>query len=80
MRKQTQIRFGMMLLVLALVVGFTGFADRNAEAYCTSYGNCETCQAREDACLNGTIYPDCGGNYTCCHSRTSGCWTCCVWY
>lgn len=80
MKKQTRMRLGLMLLVLALVVGITGFADRNAEAYCTSYGNCEGCLAREEACLAGTLHPDCGGDSTCCHNRVSRCYQCCIWY
>jgi hypothetical protein len=81
MKKQTRMRLGLMLLVLTLVLGITSFADRNAEAYyCTSYGNCENCANIEQACMDGYVYPDCGGDYNCCSSRTSGCWRCCVWY
>jgi hypothetical protein len=79
MKKQTRMRLGLML-VLALVVGFTGFADHKAEAACSSYGNCEICLNREEACQNGLTNPDCGGDYDCCHAKVASCYRCCIWY
>lgn len=80
MKKQTRIRLGLMLLVLTLV-GLTGSSGLNAQVNnCRSYGDCQICSNVEQACLEGTMHPDCGGDYNCCSSRTEGCWRCCVWY
>ena len=80
MKKQTRMRLGLMLLVLALVVGITGYADQEAEAWCRSYGNCETCAVLEEACLAGTVYTYCAGDPTCCANRAALCYDCCIWY
>lgn len=83
MQKQTLIRFVMSLVVLALGLGLSGTMG-SAEAdicYGGGYTNCEyTCAPKEYACQQGTLYPECNGDYYCCANRLHYCWVCCVWY
>lgn len=71
-------RLVLLMLVLAVATGVTG---QKAQAYCTSYGNCElTCAPREQACLDGWTHPECGGDGTCCSNTVARCYECCIWY
>ena len=79
MRNPTRMRLSLMLLVLALVIVLTGYANRKAEAYCLSIGSCETCQSLYESCMAGTIKPECGGQDACCSSKFVHCWECCIW-
>ena len=74
-------RLWVALFILALALSMTGFADRSAEAYCQTYTSCEhTCMPREEACLAGTLHPECGGDPNCCYATVSQCYQCCIWY
>ncbi len=75
-----RVRFGLMLVVLALVIGLTGLADRKAEAGCTWYGNCDLCWSIEDACRTRDAYSECGGDSACCSEKASECYSCCDWF
>jgi hypothetical protein len=73
-------RTRLILLALGLAVAFS-FSGQKAQAYCQSYGNCElNCLPREEACLNGTLHPECGGDPTCCYNTVARCYECCIWY
>ena len=73
-------RVRLTLLVLGLAVAF-GLTGQKAQAVCTSYGNCElNCLPREEACLAGTLHPECGGDPNCCYNTVARCYACCIWY
>ena len=83
MKKRTGIRMGMALFILMLALGVAGFPGQDADAatYCTAYTSCEhNCMPREEACLAGTLNPECGGDWYCCNQKLSRCWDCCIWY
>jgi hypothetical protein len=89
MEKRNRMRLGMALLILAITLAIVGLPDRSAYAGCgispacsgwNVCPRCENCEAREQACLDGFIRPECGGDPSCCAAAVSACYNCCIWY
>lgn len=73
MKKQTRMRLCFASLVLAASLGFTGLTEQGAVAAPC----CSSCDARFNACLQGILYPECGGDYSCCDAKTDSCYRFC---
>lgn len=72
-----KIRLVSLLLALTCVFGLTA----NLESQSTCIKSCEhVCLAREEACLAGSLYPECGGDSLCCYKKVASCYSCCTWY
>lgn len=74
MTRQNRIRLFSLLVLLGLLAGILVTpATQNAYAMpCCSY-----CDYREQACINGILYPECGGEPGCCLDKVMGCWRWC---
>lgn len=79
MKRQTGTRLVLALLVLTLALTLSAVAERAEASHCTK--SCElNCLPRLEACLEGLLYPECGGSSTCCSNATQACFNCCTWY
>mgnify|MGYP006181760989 CR=1 FL=1 len=59
MTRQTRIRLFSLLVLLGVLAGVLATPDTE-NAYAAPC--CSTCDYRESACLQGTLYPECGGD------------------
>lgn len=68
MTKQTRVRLFSLLVLLGVLAGIliTPASQTADAAIC-----CEACEARYQSCLNGTLYPACGGADPCCYNSVS---------
>ncbi len=73
MARQTRIRLFSLLVLLAVLAGIA--AAPVPPAYAAPC--CSSCDSRELACLNGTLYPECGGDPACCFNKVATCWRWC---
>lgn len=74
MTKQTRVRvFSVIVLLVALAAVLAPPATQNVYAAPC----CSSCDYREQACINGTIYPECGGEPECCLNKVLSCWRWC---
>ena len=75
MTRQTRIRLFSLLVLLGVLVGVlaTPVTENAYAAPC-----CSSCDNRELACIQGTLYPECGGNHDCCFSKVANCWNWCL--
>lgn len=74
MTRQTRVRaFSVIVLLVALVGILATPATQNAYAAPC----CSSCDYREAACLNGTLYLECGGDGACCFNKVANCWRWC---
>lgn len=84
MSRRVQFRLVKALVILALAVGVLGLPSAEAAwpapGTCGLYIGCEFCSCLQHGCFNGTEFPECGGNASCCESKVSFCWPGCTWY
>ena len=74
MTKQTRVRvFSVIVLLVALAGILATPATQNAYAAPC----CSSCESREFACLNGTLYTECGGDAECCFNKVASCYRFC---
>lgn len=73
MTRQTRIRILSLVVLLAALVGILAAPVPNAYAAPC----CSSCDSRELACLQGTLYPECGGDGACCWNKVASCWRWC---
>lgn len=76
MTTKTRFRVFSLLLLLGLMAGILLAPPATENAYAGPC--CSSCDSRELACLRGIIYPECGGNSSCCFSKVANCWRYCT--
>lgn len=74
MTRQTRIRLFSLLVLLGVLAGILA-TPATENAYAAPC--CSSCDYRELACIQGTLYPECGGNPDCCFSKVATCWRWC---
>ena len=74
MTRQTRIRLFSLLVLLGVLAGVLATPDTE-NAYAAPC--CSSCDYRELACIQGTLYPECGGNPDCCFNKVASCWRWC---
>ena len=74
MSKQTRVR---LFLVLVLLGALTGVLATPASQNAYAAPCCSTCDYRFSACIQGLLYPECGGDIWCCDQKTDSCYRFC---
>lgn len=73
MARQTRIRLFSLLILLTVLAAIAAAPVPTANAAPC----CSSCDSRELACINGTLYPECGGDPDCCFNKVATCWRWC---
>lgn len=76
MERKTWNRWFIVVLLLGTLVGVLASP---AEQVAHAAVCCENCELFYQGCLEGTFYPSCGGDPTCCGIQTDSCFRSCVY-